>query len=308
MLNLQNLFRRNLPVKIVALISAIILWAYVMNEQNPSVNASFTIPVQIVNGPEGYNVDLSEHEVKIKVRAPRSAMAAVNEDSFKAQIDLSSCAEGESVVKIKTVLPQGFELLNISDESIRVVMESLIARGVPVEINTTGKAADGVTVGSVQPAQEYVNVYGPRHLVESIVKVSAQVPLSGNTADFTMHVKLVAMDSNGDKQESIAVLPGEMDVTVRLAQGLTTKIVSIKPVFEGSLPEGYTLDAVSVEPSQMEITGDETKLMERNSIETTPISLQNVVGKETREINLVIPDGVTVANKKVIIKLAVLKK
>ena len=45
MINLQNLFRKNLPVKILALIASIIMWGYVMNEENPSVNGRYTVPV-----------------------------------------------------------------------------------------------------------------------------------------------------------------------------------------------------------------------------------------------------------------------
>ena len=56
MINLRNLVRRNLPVKILALIAAIIMWGYVMNEENPSVTATYTVPVEMVNAPEGYNV------------------------------------------------------------------------------------------------------------------------------------------------------------------------------------------------------------------------------------------------------------
>ena len=53
MINLRNLVRRNLPVKILALIAAIIMWGYVMNEENPSVNATYTVAVEMVNAPEG---------------------------------------------------------------------------------------------------------------------------------------------------------------------------------------------------------------------------------------------------------------
>ena len=57
MINLQNLFRKNLPVKILALIASIIMWGYVMNEENPSVNGRYTVPVEIINAPEGYDVN-----------------------------------------------------------------------------------------------------------------------------------------------------------------------------------------------------------------------------------------------------------
>ena len=68
MVNVRNLFRRNLPVKVLALIAAVIMWGYVMNEENPSVNATYTVPVEIVNAPEGYDVTMNVKEVRLKVR------------------------------------------------------------------------------------------------------------------------------------------------------------------------------------------------------------------------------------------------
>ena len=129
MINLRNLVRRNLPVKILALIAAIIMWGYVMNEENPSVNATYTVPVEMVNAPEGYNVSMDVNEVRMKVRAPRALMATAHEYDFKAVIDLSGNTEGEYEAKIKTVIPQGFELVELSDAVVNVSMESLIAYG-----------------------------------------------------------------------------------------------------------------------------------------------------------------------------------
>ena len=306
--NLQNIFRRNLPVKILALVAAIILWGYVMNEENPSVTASFTIPVETGNGPEGFNVSLDEKEVKIKVRAARSLMAAVHEGEFKATVDLSGFIEGENSAKVKVTVPQGFELVESSENTILVTLESLIARGVPVDIHTWGNPAEGITVAKVVPQQEYVNVYGPRHLVESIAKAAGQVQLSGNSTDFTIKVKLSAIDKNGNRIPDLAVLPGDLDVTIQLAQGLTKKILAVHPKYEGTLPDGYILDSVSVEPAQLEVTADEKILANWKEIETSSIDLSTVDGPVTREVDLIIPDGATVPNRKATVKVRAVPK
>ena len=308
MINLRNLVRRNLPVKILALIAAIIMWGYVMNEENPSVNATYTVPVEIVNAPEGYNVTMDVREVSMKVRAPRALMATAHEYDFKAVIDLSGNTEGDYEAKIKTVIPQGFELLELSDSVVNVSMESLIAHGVPVEIAVSGKPAQGMDVGSVQPVQQYVNVYGPRHLVESIVKAAGRIKLSDNTADFTMRVKLTAVDADGNQVTNLSVLPGEMDVTVQLVPGMGKKVVAVKPVVNGILPEGYKLGGVTVEPAQVEISGATRLLADIKSLETQPVSLAGMTEEGTRDVELVLPEGVTAPNKTVSVGIKINKK
>ena len=308
MINLQNLFRKNLPVKILALIASIIMWGYVMNEENPSVNGRYTVPVEIVNAPEGYDVNMGVREVTLKVRAPRSLMAAVHESDFKAVIDLSGDTEGEYDEKIRTVIPQGFELLGMSDDTVHVTMEALIAHGVPVDIVVNGKAAQGMELGEITPAQQYVNVYGPRHLVDSIVKASGKIKLADNNSDFTMRVKLTAVTADGENINNLAVLPGELDVTVQLVPGEGKKIVPVKPAVTGILPEGYVLGEVTVQPNQVELAGANKTLADIKNVETIPISLHGVTATLDKDVELSLPEGIASTVKKVTLHIVIKSK
>ena len=308
MINLRNLFRKNLPVKILALIASIIMWGYVMNEENPSVNGRYTVPVEIVNAPEGYDVNMGVREVTLKVRAPRSLMAAAHESDFKAVIDLSGDTEGEYDEKIRTVIPQGFELLGMSDDTVHVTMEALIAHGVPVDIVVNGKAAQGMELGEIKPAQQYVNVYGPRHLVDSIAKASGKIRLADNNSDFTMRVKLTAVTADGENINNLAVLPGELDVTVQLVPGEGKKIVPVKPAVNGILPEGYVLGEVTVQPNQVEVAGANKTLEDVKSVDTVPVSLHGVTSTLDKDVELSLPEGIASTVKKVTLHIVVKSK
>lgn len=308
MINLQNLFRKNLPVKILALIASIIMWGYVMNEENPSVNGRYTVPVEIINAPEGYDVNMGVREVTLKVRAPRSLMAAAHESDFKAVIDLSGDTEGEYDEKIRTVIPQGFELLGMSDDTVHVTMEALIAHGVPVDIVVNGKAAHGMELGEITPSQQYVNVYGPRHLVDSIVKASGKIKLADNNSDFTMRVKLTAVTADGENINNLAVLPGELDVTVQLVPGEGKKIVPVKPAVSGILPEGYVLGEVTVQPNQVELAGANKTLADIKNVDTVPVSLHGVTSTLDKDVELSLPEGIASTVKKVTLHIMIKSK
>ena len=308
MINLQNLFRKNLPVKILALIASIIMWGYVMNEENPSVNGRYTVPVEIINAPEGYDVNMGVREVTLKVRAPRSLMAAAHESDFKAVIDLSGDTEGEYDEKIRTVIPQGFELLGMSDDTVHVTMEALIAHGVPVDIVVNGKAAHGMELGEITPSQQYVNVYGPRHLVDSIVKASGKIKLADNNSDFTMRVKLTAVTADGENINNLAVLPGELDVTVQLVPGEGKKIVPVKPAVSGILPEGYVLGEVTVQPNHVELAGANKTLADIKNVDTVPVSLHGITSTFDKDVELSLPEGIASTVKKVTLHIVIKSK
>lgn len=308
MINLQNLFRKNLPVKILALIASIIMWGYVMNEENPSVNGRYTVPVEIINAPEGYDVNMGVREVTLKVRAPRSLMAAAHESDFKAVIDLSGDTEGEYDEKIRTVIPQGFELLGMSDDTVHVTMEALIAHGVPVDIVVNGKAAHGMELGEITPSQQYVNVYGPRHLVDSIVKASGKIKLADNNSDFTMRVKLIAVTADGENINNLAVLPGELDVTVHLVPGEGKKMVPVKPTVTDILPEGYVLGEVTVQPNQVELAGANKTLEDIKNVDTVPVSLHGITSTFDKDVELSLPEGIASTVKKVTLHIVIKSK
>ena len=57
---------KNIFAKICALLFAVFLWFFVMNEQNPPVESTFTVPLEVSNNLEGYSVDYNIENVKIK--------------------------------------------------------------------------------------------------------------------------------------------------------------------------------------------------------------------------------------------------
>jgi len=66
---MSKITSNNLTAKIVALILAAILWLYVMNEQNPPIESSFSLPVEVRNGQTNLVVSDLPDTVRIKLGA-----------------------------------------------------------------------------------------------------------------------------------------------------------------------------------------------------------------------------------------------
>ena len=65
MTKLRNAVQHNLPAKILALLVAVVLWLYVMNDQNPAIEGNYTVPVTIENAPDGYQINAAADTVTI---------------------------------------------------------------------------------------------------------------------------------------------------------------------------------------------------------------------------------------------------
>ncbi len=305
---INSIFRRNLPAKIVALGVAVVLWVVVMSDQNPAIEGSFTVPVAVVNSPEGYKVTKSEDTVKIKVRGARSLFVSATADDFRAYVDLGGAEAGKQSYKVQTALPQGFELVEVQPETVEFNLDKIIQKQVRADVIVTGNSAPGTTVAKVTQASSIVTIEGPQSAVESVTRVVGYVGLSGNSTDFDLQVPLTALNADGREVHDVKVVPSVTEVTVQLARGLTKKIVTIHPVLDGSLPDDLTLSEVRTDPIKLEIAGESKVLAPLSSVDTEKIDLSKVTGSEKLTVRLDLPNGVTVTNPEISVNIVVKKK
>ena len=305
---INSIFRRNLPAKIVALGVAVVLWVVVMSDQNPAIEGSFTVPVAVVNSPEGYKVTKSEDTVKIKVRGARSLFVSATADDFRAYVDLSGAEAGKQSYKVQTALPQGFELVEVQPETVEFNLDKIIQKQVRADVIVTGNSAPGTTVAKVTQASSIVTIEGPQSAVESVTRVVGYVGLSGNSTDFDLQVPLTALNADGREVHDVKVVPSVTEVTVQLARGLTKKIVTIHPVLDGSLPDDLMLSEVRTDPIKLEIAGESKVLAPLSSVDTEKIDLSKVTESEKLTVRLDLPSGVTVTNPEISVNIVVKKK
>lgn len=305
---IQSIFRHNLPAKILALLGAVILWFFVMNDQNPSVNSTFTVPVYTINGPDGYTIKLNPRDVTVKVRAPRASFTATKPDDFKAYVDLEDAVEGTNRLKVRTVVPQGFEVVDISDEIIEVTMEALIEKQVSVNIQVTGNTGAHSALDKILPEKDSVKVTGPRNNVERVNQVVGYLNLANNTSDFTAKVKLTPVDVDGNIVDGVSLSTKEMDVTAKILSGVDKKVVSIKPVYSGLPEHNFEVSVVSAQPDKVEVTGKTEVLEKLNEIFTDDIIVDGANADITKDVNLVLPDGIISPGQKVKVTIQIKKR
>lgn len=307
MIRLRQSVQRNLLAKVIALVIAIVLWLYVMNEQNPTIEGDFSIPVELANVPEGYQLTQSVKSAKIHVRGARSYFVSASPDSFKVVADLAGLESGAYDLALRAVLPQGFELVSIEPASLHVELDQIIHREVPVEVVQTGVPAPDVTVANVEQEYAFVRVEGPASLVNQVAGVVGYIALGGNKEDFTTTPTLNALDVDGKSVGGVEIVPASIQVKVQLARGLAKKVVTVHPVLEGALPDGLTLGDVTANPMKIEVAGSTAALDKIVAVDTAKVSLDNLTsaGKHTIRIMLSLPEGVTVTNPEVTLTIEV---
>lgn len=305
---MMDILNRNLMAKIIALIVAVILWFFVMNEQNPAIDSTFTVPLEMTNAPEGYMVEKGVETVNLKVRGPRSLFALASEKDFKAYADLNGITEGKHSVKVQTVLPQGFDLVTALPETVICDIDKIIRNDFKVDLAFSGTPSSGVTIGSAAPKVKEVKVEGPSTAVGLVVRVVGYISLAGKDSDFSAAVPLVAVNSEGKEVSDVKLNPSSVSVDVSMIKGLYKKFVDIKPNVANDLSTKYMLNNIKIEPAKIDIFGDQRIVDKLEYIETEMISLDGVNASTTKEIKLKLPIGITVTNDMITVKIDIVEK
>lgn len=306
MTRLINIFRRNALKKIIALIAAFFMWVFVMDDQDPPINGSYTVPLTISNAPYEIIPVCDVKTVQIETRAPRSNFIKYDANAFRVYANLEGMSEGSHQITPQVVMPQGFELIETTPAAIMVKLDPLIERQMPIEIVKQGEIASDSAIKEIRESMETVTVVGAKTFVDNVVKVIGTVNLSGSASSFETQISMKAVDENNNLVTRVRVVPSVITVSVDLESGLKKRIVPV--VHELSTAEGWELTNIIVEPAQIEIVGPENIINSIVTIKTVPFTVQTGQRIFKGKLKLNIPEGIQVQDDEVTISASVVRK
>ena len=295
--SLKGIFLHNLTTKIVMLVAAFALWIFVMNDQNPPTESTFSVPVVTLNPPSEARLTQDAERVKIKLRAPRSILAETRTDEIKAFVDLAGLGPGTHPLHVQTVIPQGIEAVSVTPDTVAFTIDPIIQKRMPIRLVRTGAPPVGLTVAGIEPDTSMVTIIGPQSMIKHVSEIVGVVAIPGAaTGDLDIDVSLLPVDEDGEAIDGIRVVPKEISAYVSFA------------VVEGAVASGYTLADIRVEPSRVELAGISSALDAVTTLSTEPIPVAGLTESTERTVALVLPEGVTVTNKMVTVRLVVKKQ
>lgn len=289
---IKNAFQRNKIQKLVALISATVLWFYVMDTQNPSINGSYDVPLSMANAPAGFKPVFAEQTVKINLSAPRSYFIDYGVNNIRAFANLQNySAEGEYEIPVEASFPKGFELESVSPATVHVQLDPFIEKQMPAEVIISGSPAANSVVKELVKSSTSLTLIGPKTAVTNVTRVIGYVGLNANSETFDILVPMTAIDGDGREVRGVRVAPSVITVTVQIANEIQKKTVPV--VADVTLPPGREISQIILSPQNVEIIGREEILSSIDSIKTEPLTF--VVNAKTfiGKLRLDLPDGIT---------------
>lgn len=282
-------------VRVFALLIGILLWLSVNLEQKNITNISSSVErtqrinnVQVVPIVEGNPIhieSISPETVAVVLRGKDTALSKVNTEKAHIQLDLTNVGKGEHVLPLTAVgFPSNVEVIDIVPAQVKVVVDDLQKLELPVEIETTGKPAEGLKVGEIVTKPNRVHVTLPTRLVNEGVTVKGHVSVEGAKEAVKKQVKLAVLDKNG-RELDVEVIPRVVDVEVPIT--VPYKQIPLQIRISGEPPEGYAISKVTQSVENVTVFGEQSVLDSIEFFEGPQVNIQGLT--ETKEYSFDLP-------------------
>jgi YbbR domain-containing protein len=194
----MNFLTRNLLWKLVALVTAFIVWLNVANE--PELATIVSVPVEYNHLPADLEISSDIVEtIDLEARGPAGQLRTLHDSRIAAIIDFAGVtAPGERTFTVTTAelkLPRGIVMVRTIPAQLRFKFERRITRSVAVDVPLSGKLSAGFSVAGVEVDPPQLQIVGPEsHVLGSGKLVSDPVDLTNVTSDTFQTVSVYAAE------------------------------------------------------------------------------------------------------------------
>jgi YbbR domain-containing protein len=239
--------------------------------------------------------------VTVQYRATNELSGTIVAESFQASVDLSDYEMERSPqpqqlrVDVATDLGD-VQIVDWQPRTVRVEVDSIDVRSVPVEVDT-GDVPDGLRTSTPVLSDEEVEIRGPGSIVAQVDRVVAFVAIPASGIDFNEPVAVQPVDVRGQPVGTgqIDVDPESVSVQIDVEPVETTATVPVRLSLDGTPAAGFALDALSVDPSFVTLRGVPEVLEGITEVVTEALSIEGVSENQTFEAALELPDDVRLA-------------
>ena len=294
---------KNTKIKIISLLSAIVLWMYVMAVVDPEDTKLYeNIPITITNLNEikdlGLVVDPDDNLVtSVYIKGKLSDLQKISANNIDVYGTVSNPIEGQNQLYLRASVNDKVTT-EFKSDTIVINLEKSLEEEKNITVNITGVYKDNVD--KVDLDKTKVVVSGPRSSVDSVKYVQATFDANKESVDTkSTELELKALDSEMNEVDHVTLEFNKVTAKVSYFQ---QKQVKINPIFSSNESNLVQDQDFTIIPSEINIKGKSDVINNIDSINTKIINVDEL-GTNNKIVDLDIPDGINADKDSVTIKL-----
>ena len=288
---------RNLDLKILAIVFAIILWLIVVNIDDPVKSNTFSgIEVQILNAEElekqglCYDVFDNTNIVSVTVSGRRSVIEEINRENIIATADMKDLSSMNTLtVKVTSNKSAGdLDTIKANENNVRLNIEPLSKVTKRLVVETSGLPAENYVLGSRTLGLTQVEVSGPESIVNTIETAKVTVDVDNASSTVSASSRIILCDKSGAKVDTQRLTLSNTSVSIT-QEILYSKAVDINYQFSGRPEDGYAMTGdVLADRTSVLIQGRKSLVESINAINVRgeELSVEGESSNKTVEVDL----------------------
>ncbi|APM37606.1 YbbR-like domain-containing protein [Clostridium kluyveri] len=295
-------------IKICCVVAAFILWLYIYNIENPTVERKITVPVTVVNKgilaqSKLVQVGKKEFSVSLLVKGNASDLYSIKAADFELQLDLNSYVmkKGENTVPVSVKKsPDDITIINNENLWIKLQLDELKQKTFSIKAVSQGKVKEGYYALEPILAIQQVEISGAEDVINKVKTVVGSYDLKSASSNINTSLALQAQDVSANVLGDVVIKPSSVKVTIPVVK-IKTVPINIKLQNDAS----DISKSITVEPEKVDIAGEEKVIKDINGIDTESIDLSKIQGEENIQAKLIVPQGVKLVTGTGIVKLKI---
>ncbi len=302
---LKGFFTKNLALKIVSLLFAMLIWGYVMVEVNPKRVKTITdVPISFSGESSLHDRGLAVRgdrddilrNVTVRVKVQLTDYTGLDASDISASVSLRPVNKADTYkLKIDATSSLG-TVENVSPSEISIEVDELATMLVPIDVEYSGELPDGYWKSEPTLASQSIKVSGPRDDVSTISKAICTIDLEDRTTSYNEAILLKYVDKNGDEIDTALFLDTLPSVVVKMdvMRIVELPINAADAVFGAdALPANYEIYDVVATPPTVRVVGSENALSGLTDIKIENIDVSGSTSSVQQNVVITAPEGTT---------------
>ncbi|MGQ9489071.1 MAG: CdaR family protein [Armatimonadota bacterium] len=304
-----RILRENIPEKLMALSSAILIWLYVNAERNPTITQRFTVDVEVRHLQNGYESPVvNPAQVTVVLTGVRSHVEQIAPRGIRATVDATGAGEGKQRLPVQLNLTKDLlqdVQVEIIPPTVQVTFTRRISKEFKLECLFVNTPPEGYIYLSPIVSPETAVVSGPRERVNQVQRLIVNAVPNEVGGEIDDDVPIVAVDGANNPVSGVTLRPSHARVVLKLTPVRLTKTVLVTPVWKGKPDPSIAFEEIAIEPRTVVISGKPEVLARVHNVETEPIDIDNLTSDISRSVALRPVQGVQLSTLSVRVSVRV---
>jgi len=312
--SLIQFLARNLGWMLVSLFLAIAIWAAANMESNPVEEREIkNLPVS-VSLPEGFVLTRQPEPATVSavVRTQQNEWNLLVPDDILISADLGGIREpGEYRIELQSdvVSQRHARVVAIRPSTLVFAVDQEAEKRVAVRVIVRREPPLGYSLPSDLSNvcdQTEVTVRGSAERVNSVDHVEVRMDLSDQRNPLTRSFDLIAVQGDGRTATQVEMLPASVSCTIDIQAREDVIQMRVLPEVVGDPPDGYLFEGYVAQPETVGVTGSRSAISAMGGlVRTVPIDISDEIETFTNEVQLDLPEGVTLVPENKLIRVTV---